>query len=222
MDNKEKTQTIINQLIDQLSYNELEKFFLQKSEGEYILESVLNDNLHDENILSLKKYILKSLNKNEVFRAIDLKPESRLFKDLANIIYESLGGDYIFVTVKDVGDSYYQEPKNEVFNRLFRKTFLKNKSGYIKAKKTENCLRIETIGELKELKSNVCTIGVDTTFKNNLIYTGHQFKNESILFYGNNIEENKYLLKLFESYPPKKILNIIPIGESQFIVDNVD
>ena len=111
----------------------------------------------------------------------------------------------------------------EIFTLMFKKTFATKKLGLIKVLKQEDCNKGISVGEIATINDRQISIQLNCLHLDYFKYLGHTLKNENVLFYGFNIEENPYLVKLFETNAPKKLLNIVPVNHrNSFFYDNVD
>ena len=111
----------------------------------------------------------------------------------------------------------------EILTLMFKKTFATKKLGQIKVLKLEECNKGISVGDITALKDSQISIQLNCLNLDYFKYQGYALKNENVLFYGFNIEENPYLVKLFELNPPKKLLNIVPVNHrNSFFHDNVD
>lgn len=187
----------------------------------YYLNEVVNDNSTLKKEITLKKYVLGSLEKTRFINANELKKGKFLFDELLSLINGFLGTDYVLIFFLESRRNFNDEYL-EVFNLSFKRNFSTSKSGHVKIYKTEDCSKEVQLGEIIKTESNLSKISVDLVRKNNLVYEGASFENENILFYGHNIEENPFLVKLFEKNSPKNLLNIIPLNGFHSFSDNVD
>ena len=191
----------------------------------YFLNEVENDNKLASNITEFKKFVLKGNDRPEFIVRNQLEKGKFLYEELSNLIFDFLGKDYVQISMIEPNKNsraFRNFDDMEHFNLVFKKVFSTKKSGNIKTIETEKCEKQIAVGDYSIKDENTCTIGIDYVFKNNLMYNGHSFENQNVLFYGFNIEENPFLLQLFDKYIPAKILNIIPIGDSKSFYDNVD
>ena len=209
-------------LEESIGYKEIEEFLLNKEETNYFLNEVENDGIINSKEIILMKYILKNAGNHGFISPNKLQKDKHLYNELSSLILDNLGTNYILITMVENHKHYRSNDEMEHFNLIFRKTFATKTNGNIKTFESEKCSKIVSFGDFQMTSETNCMIGINFVSKNNLVYNGYSFKNQNVLFYGFNIEENPFLIKLFENQTTKKILNIIPISNSHSFYDNVD
>jgi hypothetical protein len=225
MDRAEQIKQTLNrikELKESTGYKEIEDYLLNKEAQPYFFNEVDTDNKFEDIKTIFKKYVLKGNDSSGFIKPQELNIENKLFEELNNLITEFLGNDYILIVFFENNTRYSTDEDVELFNLIFKKTFSLRKMGNIKTKKQEACEKLITVGEIKTFDNNKTCINVDLIYKSNLTYTGNLIQGENVLFYGNNIEENPYLVELFKNNIPSKILNIIPLSRTNSFFDNVD
>lgn len=218
----EQTLKRIKDLKDSTGFKVIEDYLLSKESETFFFNEVDTDNKISDGKTTLKKYVLKSNCVSGFIKPQELNKEKPLYDVVSKLINEFLGNDYLLIVFFENNTRYRSDEDVELFNLIFKKTFSKNKVGNIKTKKTEDCVKLITTGEVKNYEDNETSIDIDLIYKSNLTYTGNSIQSENVLFYGYNIEENPYLVELFKKCAPNKILNIIPLNSSNSFFDNVD
>jgi hypothetical protein len=117
---------------------------------------------------------------------------------------------------------YINNQNCELFDLVFKKTFVNKKTGKIKTRVFDSCQQTISIGDTKHEVNNHLNVGIDLVYKDNLTYNGHSLNGENVLFYGHNIEENRFLIELFKIHRPAKLLNIVPLSGTKTFFEDVD
>lgn len=223
MSNKvQETLRRINELKESAGYKEIEDYLNYREESHYFLNEVLTDGKLEKERTEFRKYILKSYN-NEFIYPASLNSDRKLHRELTAIISEFLGVDYLLIASFENRINYRNNDDMELFHLVFKKTFSTMKSGEINVIKLEDCPKGIAIGDVENNVDNRVSIQLNYVYQKYFTYEGHKLKNENVLFYGFNIEKNPYLVKLFETNPPNKLLNIVPVNHrNSFFYDNLD
>jgi hypothetical protein len=188
----------------------------------YFLNEVISENRIQSKKIVLRKYILKNDEKYGFIKPTELEKGKFLYEEMVKLINDFLGKDYVLISLQDTDNRTRHSEDSEHFSLIFKKVFTNKMSGNIKAFRLENCEKAIALGKISVQQNKKYKIGIDQVSKNALLYEGELFKGRNVLFYGYNIEENPFLVELFEGYPPNRILNIIPIGDMRSYFDNVD
>jgi hypothetical protein len=212
----------IKELKESAGYREIEDYLLHKEESNYFLNDVMNEGkLNNENT-ELKKYILKGFD-SDFIKPNNLNTDKNLYLELKSIISEFIGEDYVLIIFSENGSRAWSDDEMEIFTLMFKKTFATKKLGQIKVLKLEDCNKGISVGDITALKDSQISVQLNCLHLDYFRYQGHSLESENVLFYGFNIEENPYLVKLFETNAPKKLLNIVPVNNrNSFFHDNVD
>jgi hypothetical protein len=213
----------IKELKETTGYKEIEDYLIYKEESNYFLNDVMNEGSFNNGETEFKKYILKGFD-SDFIKPNNLNTGKKLYQELKSIINEFIGEDYVLIIFSENGSRSWRNDEMEVFTLMFRKTFATKKLGQIKVLKLEDCNKGISVGEISTRRSDSqITIQLNCLHLDYFRYQGNSLKNENVLFYGFNIEENPYLVKLFETNAPKKLLNIVPVNHrNSFFHDNVD
>ncbi len=212
----------IKELKELSGYKEIEDYFLNKEESNYFLNDVMNEGKINNVETDFKKYILKGFD-SDFIKPDNLNTDKKLYLKLKSIINDFIGEDYVLIIFSENGSRAWNHGEMEIFTLMFKKKFAAKKLGQIKVLKLEDCSKAISVGDIEEINEKQISIQLNCLHLDYFKYQGHALKNENVLFYGFNIEENPYLVKLFETNPPNKLLNIIPINNgNSFFYDNVD
>lgn len=212
----------IKELKESAGYKEIEDYLLHKEESNYFLNDVMNEGNFNNGETEFKKYILKGFD-SDFIKPSNLDKDKKLYLELKSIIDDFIGEDYVLIIFSENGSRAWNNDEMEIFTLMFKKTFATKKLGQIKVLKLEDCSKGISIGEISNIKDGRISIQLNCLHLDYFKYHGHTLKNENVLFYGFNIEENPYLVKLFETNPPNKLLNIVPVNHrNSFFHDNVD
>lgn len=212
----------IKELKESVGYKEIEDFLLHKEESNYFLNDVMNDGKFNNAETEFKKYILKGFDSGFI-KPNNLDKDKKLYLELKSIISDFIGEDYVLILFSENGSRAWRDDEMDIFTLMFRKTFATKKLGQIKVLKLEDCIKGISLGETANIKVDQISIQLNCLHLDYFKYQGYSLKNENVLFYGFNIEENPYLVKLFETNPPNKLLNIVPVNHrNSFFHDNVD
>lgn len=218
----EETLRRIKELKETAGFKEIEDYLLHKEEENYFLNDVMNEGNFSNSETEFKKYILKGFD-SDFIKPNNLDKDKKLYLELKSIINDFIGEDYVLIIFSENGSRVWNNDEMEIFTLMFKKTFATKKLGQIKVLKLEECRKGISLGEILNIKNDQISIQLNCLHLDYFKYQGHTLKNENVLFYGFNVEENPYLIKLFESNPPSKLLNIIPINHrNSFFHDNVD
>ena len=215
---------ILQQAIDLFSGKE-PTLIKENTKDEYYLnplpldERVFKDS-SKENRINLKKYVLQGTAKYDSVDSHILSEGSLLQSELSKLIEDELGDNYVTVFCKEF-DRYLGQ--QDMFGVKFYNVFNKGQSGLIKFDKTRTCDRVAELDiSFRKPRTHGIEISVDKVYRKMISYNGDDLEGKNVLFYGFDIEENKYLKYFFKHRPPKTILNIIPFMHSAFLHDNVD
>ncbi len=212
----------IKELKESVGYKEIEDYLLHKEESNYFLNDVITEDKFSNSEIDFKKYILKGFD-SDFIKPNNLNTDKKLYLELKAIINDFIGEDYVLIIFSENGSRSWRDTEIELFTLMFRKTFSSKKNGVIKVLKLEDCDRGISLGDITTLKDSTVSIQLNCLHLDYFNYKGHSLKNEKVLFYGYNIEENPYLVKLFETNAPEKLLNIVPVSNrNSFLYDNVD
>ena len=212
----------IKELKESVGYKEIEDYLLHKEESNYFLNDVMNEGKLNSENTELTKYILKG-SASDFIKPNNLNTDKNLYLELKSIINEFMGKDYVLIIFSENSSRSWSNDEMEIFTLMFKKTFATKKLGQIKVLKLEECNKGISVGDITALKDSQISIQLNCLNLDYFKYQGYALKNENVLFYGFNIEENPYLVKLFELNPPKKLLNIVPVNHrNSFFHDNVD
>mgnify|MGYP001023353699 FL=1 len=212
----------IKELKESVGYKEIEDYLLHKEESNYFLNDVMNEGKLNSENTELKKYILKGFD-SDFIKPNNLNTDKNLYLELKSIINEFMGKDYVLIIFSENSSRSWSNDEMEIFTLMFKKTFATKKLGQIKVLKLEECNKGISVGDITALKDSQISIQLNCLNLDYFKYQGYALKNENVLFYGFNIEENPYLVKLFELKKHKKLLNIVPVNHrNSFFHDNVD
>jgi hypothetical protein len=212
----------IKELKESAGYSEIEDYLLHKEESNYFLNDVMNEGNLSNGETEFKKYILKGFD-SDFIKPNNLDKDKKLYLELKSIINNFIGEDYVLIVFSENGSRAWSHDEMEIFTLMFKKTFATKKLGQIKVLKLEDCNKGITVGEIATINDSQISIQLNCLHLDYFKYLGHTLKNENVLFYGYNVEENPYLVKLFEANPPNKLLNIVPVNHrNSFFHDNVD
>lgn len=212
----------IKELKESAGYKEIEDYLLHKEESNYFLNDVMNEGNFSNGETEFKKYILKGFD-SDFIKPSNLDKDKKLYLELKSIINDFIGEDYVLIIFSENGSRSWSHDEMEIFTLMFKKTFATKKLGQIKVLKLEDCHKGISLGEIATINDSQISIQLNCLHLDYFKYQGHILKNENVLFYGYNVEENPYLIKLFEANPPSKLLNIVPVNHrNSFFHDNVD
>lgn len=212
----------IKELKESAGYKEIEDYLLHKEESNYFLNDVMNEGYFSNGETEFKKYILKGFD-SDFIKPNNLDRDKKLYLELKSIINNFIGEDYVLIIFSENGSRAWSHDEMEIFTLMFKKTFATKKLGQIKVLKLEDCNKAISVGEISNIKDGQISIQLNCLHLDYFKYQGHSLKNENVLFYGFNIEENPYLVKLLETNPPNKLLNIVPVNHrNSFFHDSVD
>lgn len=212
----------IKELKESAGYKEIEDYLLHKEESNYFLNDVMNEGNFSNGEIDFKKYILKGFD-SDFIKPSNLDKDKKLYLELKSIINDFIGEDYVLIIFSENCSRSWSHDEMEIFTLMFKKTFATKKLGQIKVLKLEDCNKGISVGEIATLNESQISIQLNCLHLDYFKYHGHTLKNENVLFYGYNVEENHYLVKLLETNPPSKLLNIVPVNHrNSFFHDNVD
>lgn len=212
----------IKELKESAGYKEIEDYLLHKEESNYFLNDVMNEGNLSNGETEFKKYILKGFD-SDFIKPNNLDKDKKLYLELKSIINDFIGEDYVLIIFSENGSRSWSHDEMEIFTLMFKKTFTTKKLGQIKVLKLEDCNKGISLGEIATINDSQISIQLNCLHLDYFKYQGHILKKENVLFYGYNVEENPYLVKLFEANPPSKLLNIVPVNHrNSFFHDNVD
>lgn len=212
----------IKELKESVGYKEIEDYLVNKEDSNYFLNDVITEDKFSNGETDFKKYILKGFD-SDFIKPNNLNTDKKLCQELKTIINDFIGEDYVLIIFSENASSSWRVTEMEIFTLMFRKTFSSKKIGQIKVLKLEDCDKGISLGDITKLKDSTVSIQLNCLHLDYFKYQGHSLKNENVLFYGYNIEENPYLVKLFVTNAPKKLLNIVPVSNrNSFFHDNVD
>jgi len=211
----------VKEFIKELSLEE-NSLLTETGSPDYSLDEVLTESAFDEKETEFRQYALKSEVKNDFIQGAELERGKYLHTDLSELINKFLGEDYINISFIQSDDRSRFHDDTEHFGLVFKKIFTKKSYGTIRANNIDNCGKAARAGEVIQIADEKCQINVDLVKSKCLFYSGHSFVGKNILFFGYNVIENPFLVELFNTYKPAKILNIVPIGGTRSFYDNVD
>jgi hypothetical protein len=143
-----------------------------------------------------------------------------LFNDLNNIIRRKLGEDYIIIFCRELDSYKYQQ---DLFCVKFYNVFNKGQNGHISFSQSRSSFQLgEISNNIMKSKNGQVQIDLNLVYPKAMSYNGADILDKNVLFYGFDVETNKYLNFFFSNNPPKAILNIIPYTSDSFVHDNVD
>lgn len=217
LENIKSVKELINELI-----KEENNLMNEMGTPNYKLEEVITENVIDKKVIDFRQFVLKSESGNSFIKSSELEEGKFLHSELKQLITEFLGEDYVNVSFirPDDRNRFYDE--SEFFGIVFKKAFSKTKHGTIRAFDVDKCDKYSKTGITAQIDENKCQISIDQVRSKCLFYKGHNIAANNILFFGYNIEENPFLVELFQEQKPAKILNIVPIGDMKPFYDNVD
>jgi|688.fasta_scaffold03634_26 hypothetical protein len=215
---------ILQQTIDLFSKGELE-FATDKPKKEYHLlkfpkqAQEFNASFGNQAPV-LSKYTLQGTGKYNELEFDKLGFGNDLFNDLNDIIRRTLGEDYVIIFCREL-DSYKHQ--QDLFCVKFYNVFNKGQNGNISFAQSRSSFQLgEISNNAKKAKNGQVQIDLDLVYTKAMSYNGVDIVDKNVLFYGFDVESNKYLNYFFGNNPPKAILNIIPYTSNSFVHDNVD
>lgn len=177
-------------------------------------EGVLNPEIE------FKKYLLKNTY-SDFISTEELQEGRELRIELDTEIKSTLGNEFINISFVDNSSHTRYSDGIEQFSLIFRKTYDKI-PGSIRALRVDDRPGKVKLGDNISELNGKSEINIDFVRTSCLKYIGPYFKNKNVLLFGPNIEENPYIVELFNCFPPKKLTNIVPLGSMRSFFDNVD
>jgi hypothetical protein len=170
--------------------------------------------------IKLSKYVIQESRNSDQLDSQLLEKDSVLYEDLLSLIREEVGDDYITIFCRET-DAYMHNL--QIFGVKFFNSFNKGACGTIafseqKQQRGNSVLSIRTEISDKEQTQ----VALDIVYPKAMKYIGADITNKNVLFFGFDVEANRYLHHFFMNCKPKGILNIIPYRLNAFMYDNVD
>lgn len=177
-------------------------------------ESILNPKI------DFKKYLLKNTF-SDYISTEELREGRELRRILDTLIETSFANEFINVNFIDKSSRVrYSDEGIEQFSIIFRKTYDRI-SGSIRVFRVDEQPEKIKLGDISSTNDKA-EINVDFVRTACLKYVGPEFTNKNVLLFGPNVEENPYLVELLNCFPPKNLINIVPLGSARSFFDNVD
>ena len=193
---------------------------LNKIKGsDFHLDEVSTESVLNPKII-LKKYLLKNTF-SDYISTEELREGRELRKTLDTLMETTFANEFININFIDKSSRvHYSDQGIEQFSIIFRKTYDRI-SGSIRVFRVDEQPGKIKLGEISSTNGKA-EINVDFVRTACLKYVGPEFTDKNVLLFGPNIEENPYLIELLNSFPPKKLINIVPLGSARSFFDNVD
>ncbi len=215
---------ILQQTIDLFSKEELELAIDKIKKGYHLLPFPNKTHEFDTPFgyrpPVLTKYTIQGTGKYNNLDCDMLEVGSDLYNDFLRLINTSLDEDYVIIFCREL-DSYKHQ--QDLFSVKFYNIFNNGQFGSISFIQTRSSYQSGEIeNRPKKAREGQVQIDLDLVYPKVMSYSGVDIRDKNVLFYGFDVESNKYLNYFFGNNPPKAILNIIPYTSNSFVHDNVD
>lgn len=170
--------------------------------------------------IQLTKYVIQGIGDFERVDSSLLDRGTLLYQDLSSLIQKVLGDEYVIIFCRET-DAYIHYL--ELFGVKFYNIFNQGSCGTIIFTPSRQHEKHNVITmKMASLDADQMQIDLDLVYPKAMSYQGSSIRDKHILFYGFDVEANRYLAHFFLKSQPKAILNIIPYRTNSFLYDNVD
>lgn len=170
--------------------------------------------------IQLSKYVIQGTGKYNDLNCELLEAGNELYNELEHKIKHVLGEDYVILFCRELDTYKHQQ---ELFCVKFYELFNRGQFGIIKFNEARSSYKAGELSlKTRKREYGQVEMAIDLVYPNSMSYNGVDVAGKPVLFYGFDVESNKYLHHFFTHQAPKSILNIIPYVSNSFVHDNVD